>query len=103
MRPHDVVKEVERVLDEYKHGENVTPKRKIDTFLRSLTGFTSYTDEMIEGVQKASDDFYGWEDTNVTLGESNRRLALIAAVHKLKNAVHMMEDQLPPDIQLEHQ
>jgi hypothetical protein len=62
MRPHDVVKEVERALDEYKHGENVTPKRKIDTLLRSLTGFTSYTDEMIEGVQKAY-DFYGWENT----------------------------------------
>lgn len=56
-------KRLRESLDEYKHGENVTPKRKIDTLLRSLTGFTSYTDEMIEGVQKASDDFYGWENT----------------------------------------
>jgi hypothetical protein len=99
MRPHDVVKEIERVLDEYKPGENVTPKRKIDRLLRSLSGFTSYTDEMMEGVQMASDNFYDWDGTNPPTNEPSRRNELMAAVYRLRSAVHVMEDQLPREIQ----
>ena len=103
MSPHDVVKEIERVLEECKHGENIAPKRKIDRLLRSLSGFTSYTDEMIEGVQMASDNFYDWDGTNVPLDEPGRRYELIVAIHRLGNAVHMMENQLPREIQTEIQ
>lgn len=56
--PYQVVKEIERVTEEYPHGENITPLRKIERLLKSIHGLTSYTDEMVESTQRASDTFY---------------------------------------------
>ena len=103
MRPHDIARAIENVLDEHPHGENITPLRKIERLLRPLRGFTSYTDEMVETVQRTSNTFYGRTDLDSLGSDRQYRYELLAAVHRLKNAISMMEDQLPKDIQVDIQ
>jgi hypothetical protein len=98
MAPYEVVKEIERVTEEYQHGGNITPLRKIDTLLKSIQGLTSYTDEMATGVQEAADIFYGRTDLTPQKSEWELRHGLLAALHRLKNAMSMMEAQPPADL-----
>jgi hypothetical protein len=98
MTPYEVVKEIERVAEDYQHGGNITPLRKIDTLLKSIQGLTSYTDEMVQGMREASDAFYGRTDLTCQKSEWELRHELLAALHRLKNAMNMMEAQLPTDI-----
>jgi hypothetical protein len=98
MTPYEVVKEIERVTEEYPHGENITPLRKIERLLKSIHGLTSYTDEMVESMQRASDTFYARTDLVCQKSEWELRHELLAALLRLKNAMSMMEAQLPADI-----
>jgi hypothetical protein len=98
MTPYEVVKEIERIAEEYQHGGNITPLRKIDRLLKSIQGLTSYTDEMVQGMHEASDTFYGRTDLTCQKSEWELRHGLLAALHRLKNAMSMMEAQLPADL-----
>jgi hypothetical protein len=98
MTPYEVVSEIERVAEEYQHGGNITPLRKINKLLKPIQGLTSYTDEMIQGMQQASDLFYGRMDLTCQKSEWELRHELLAALHRLKNAMSMMEAQLPADV-----
>jgi hypothetical protein len=57
-----------------RRGENITPLREIERLLESVHGLTSYTDEMVDVVKKASDTFYGW--TDLTCHKSEWELAM---------------------------
>lgn len=101
MSPLAIVKAIETLIDEYRHEGNVTAQRNIGKLLKLLRGLTNYTDELIGGMQRASDNFYGWTDRDVLASEEQYRLELLAAIHRLKNGFDMMEAQLPKDIQVD--
>ena len=85
-------------MERYRHSGNVTPLRKIEALLKPIHGLTGYTDEMISTVQQAAERFYAGTGLTPDQFSGQRRNELVAAVHRLKNAVHIMEAQLPADI-----
>ena len=98
MTPAEVVQEIERVVEQYPHGENVGQLRKLEPLLNRISKLTDYTDEMISKVQDAAERFYGGTDLKPEQYGGQYRHELLAAVHRLKEAMDMMRDQFPPGL-----
>jgi hypothetical protein len=95
MTPRELENAFDEIMQQHRGGQDADAMRKIAALLKPVMGLTGYTDEMAEGLQNAAERLYG-KTAGIPVHQQQRH-EFRAAVHRLKNGMDMMHDQLPPE------
>lgn len=98
MTPDDVVKAIERVVEQHKHAGDATALGKLRPLLKQISKLTIYTDELISNLQEVAERFYYANDREPEQFRGQHRHELLAAVYRLKSGMDMMRDEFPPGL-----